>query len=176
MQRAGENKDAPDYQESLARVYRNLGDVERGRGVVDKAAAAYETGRKILDNLLSKQPDIQRFRSESARNHNSVGLLLEKQKKNDGAAAEFGKAQKLWNRLFRDHPANQEYASELAIVYRNLAESPLSPRSRKIRSPGAPVGSTNLMRRAKVRSGREPRGRLHNFTRLGPTCLGIATV
>ena len=116
------HKDSPDDQVSLAKSYLALGDIYRTGGTVAKAEENYKQGQQILGVLIGKDAKLPRYQAELARIDNSLGLLYEKDMKQDKATASFEKAMSTWEKLVKDSAKSQLYVQDLSITCLNLVK------------------------------------------------------
>jgi serine/threonine-protein kinase len=114
-----------DYRNALARDYSELSRLYASSSRPAEAEAALARALATLEELVRDHPDSAEYRDSLATAYNFLGSLL----MNSGSGGPtfhriqdaYEKALAIREQLARDHPRVQEYQSELARVYNNLA-------------------------------------------------------
>jgi Flp pilus assembly protein TadD len=84
-----------------------------------EAEEAYREAIARLEKLTGEYPDEPEYRSELARSHNDLGILLKDLGKPAEAEAAYGQALALRQKLASDFPAVPRYRQDLAGSYVN---------------------------------------------------------
>lgn len=109
-----------DYKARLANMYSNMGSLEAGADKLDDAAASYQSGIRIQEQLYKAARENKTFRRDLAVSHNNLGLLMTRLKQSAAAEAAFRTAQELYRPMVGMYEDDHALASNVGGVYNNL--------------------------------------------------------
>jgi eukaryotic-like serine/threonine-protein kinase len=108
-----EKPSAEVYREELARVHNNLGQLRQDAGNSDEARQQFLKAIALLTKLVAGRPDDIDYRQDLALSYHHLGDLL-RDTAPDQAAAAYGTAAELRQKLVTDFPLSPSYRVELA--------------------------------------------------------------
>jgi serine/threonine-protein kinase len=109
-----------EYQNNLARIHNNSGNLLRATGKPEEALAAYEQARAMFQKLADANPTVTEYQNSLANIHNSIGILLNETGKPTEALAAYEQALSIQQKLADANPTVTRYQSDLGISHNNI--------------------------------------------------------
>lgn len=120
LQLTSENRDVREYQENLALIRSNLGNLLSDLGQQTEAESMLRAALPIQIRLAQDHPANADHRSALARTRANLGVLLREMKRPAETESEYLAALEIRSQLVVEHPTVAAYRQELARIRTNL--------------------------------------------------------